>query len=211
MGRTIGLIAALVSVMTAQGLAQSSDPDLTIGELQKQLAAMRAQLAAMQNRIATLEADRGNPGTSSSAQSNPLHSQGLPLQEIRSQADQAKNAGEPTALHFKGLTVTPGGFLDSTVLLRTRNQNADLATSYSATPLDGSSNANLSEFRGTARNSALSLLIQGSAGSTKLRGYVEADFLGAAPTANYVQSSSWTPRLRQVWTRLERSSWWPIK
>jgi hypothetical protein len=30
-------------------------------------------------------------------------------------------------------------------------------------------------------------LIQGSTGSAKLKGYVETDFLGAAPTANYVQ------------------------
>ena len=90
--------------------------------------------------------------------------------------------------------------------MRARNENADAATSYSAIPLDGSSNANLSELRGTARNSQLSLLIQGSAGNTKLRGYVETDFLGAAPTANYVQSSSWTPRLKQVWTQIERPS-----
>jgi len=39
-----------------------------------------------------------------------------------------------------------------------------------------------------------------------LRGYVETDFLGAAPTANYVQSSSWTPRLKQVWIQIERPS-----
>ena len=77
---------------------------------------------------------------------------------------------------------------------------------YSAIPLDGSSNANLSELRGTARNSQLSLLLQGSAGNTTLRGYVETDFLGAAPTSNYVQSSSWTPRLKQVWTQIERPS-----
>jgi hypothetical protein len=91
-------------------------------------------------------------------------------------------------------------------LVRTRNENADVATSYSATPLDGSSNANLSELRGSARNSQLSLLIEGAAGNTKLRGYIETDFLGAAPTSNYVQSSSWTPRMKQVWIQIERPS-----
>ncbi|HYB76729.1 MAG TPA: hypothetical protein VEE85_00880, partial [Candidatus Bathyarchaeia archaeon] len=70
----------------------------------------------------------------------------------------------------------------------------------------GSSNAKLSEFRGTARNSELSLLVQGMAGSTNLKGYVETDFLGAAPTANYVESNSWTPRLRQLWVELDRHS-----
>jgi len=96
------------------------------------------------------------------------------------------------------------------MLVRTRNENADIANNYSAIPLNGSSNANLTEFRGTARNSEFSLLVQGTAGSTKLKGYVETDFLGAAPTANYVESNSWTPRLRQLWIQLDRPSGWTI-
>src|SRR5262245_34646956 len=206
MGRTFVLIVAFVMIATAQGLAQSSDPDLTISELQKQLVEMRSQISALQNRIATLEAVTGNPETGSSVDSVLLHGQTRPPQAVRTQPDETKSAGEQTAFSFKGLTLTPGGFLQSTALVRTRNENADVATSYSAIPLNGSSNANLSELRGTARTSQFSLLIQGSAGKTQLRGYVEADFLGAAPTANYVQASSWTPRLRQVWTQIERPS-----
>jgi hypothetical protein len=121
-----------------------------------------------------------------------------------------KSSEEPTSFHYKGLTLTPGGFLEGTMLLRTRNENADIANNYSAIPLNGSSNAKLSEFRGSARNSELSLLVQGTAGSTKLKGYVEADFLGAAPTANYVESNSWTPRLRQLWVQLDKPSGWTI-
>jgi hypothetical protein len=183
MGRTVILIVSVIMMVTAEAFAQSSEPDLTVSELQKQLTEMRSQMVAMQNRLATVEAVTGNPETCSITQSNPLHSQTLPLQPIRSQPDETRN-GEPTGFHLKGLTVTPGGFLESTVLLRSRNENGDLATSYSALPLNGSSNANLSEFRGTPRNSELSLLIQGTAASTQLRGYVETDFLGAAPTAN---------------------------
>jgi type II secretory pathway pseudopilin PulG len=153
MRRTVIIVVSVIMTVTAEAFAQSAERDLTVSELQKQLAEMRSQISALQNRVAILEAVTGDPETSSSTQSNPLHSQTRPLQPIRSQPDDAKSAGEPTAFHFKGLTVTPGGFLDSTVLLRTRNENADLANSYSAIPLDGSSNANLSEFRGTARNS----------------------------------------------------------
>ena len=163
MRRTITLATSLLMIVAAEGLAQSSEQDPTIRELQNQLEEMRSQMVTMQNRIATLEAAKGIP-------------------EVRSQPDETKTAAEPTAFHFKGLTLTPGGFLNSTALVRARNENADVATSYSAIPLDGSSNANLSELRGTARNSQLSLLLQGSAGNTKLRGYVETDFLGAAPT-----------------------------
>jgi len=204
--QTVILVVSVITLVTAEAFAQSSEADLTVRELQKQLAEMRSQMAAIQNRIATLEAVRGNPETSSSADSVLLHSQTGPPQAVRTRPDETKSVGEQTAFSFKGLTLTPGGFLQSTALVRSRNENADVATSYSAIPLDGSSNANLSELRGTARTSQLSLLIEGSAGETKLRGYVEADFLGAAPTANYVQASSWTPRLRQVWTQIERPS-----
>jgi hypothetical protein len=85
------------------------------------------------------------------------------------------------------------------MLVRTRNENADIANNYSAIPLNGSPNATLSEFRGTARNAEFSLLVQGTAGTTKLKGYFETDFLGAAPTANYVESNSWTPRPARTW------------
>ena len=148
MRRTITVATSLLIIVAAEGLAQSSEQD-PIRELQNQLAEMRSQMVTMQNRIATLEAAKGTA-------------------EVRSQPDETKSAAEPTAFHFKGLTLTPGGFLNSTALVRARNENADVATSYAATPLDGSSNANLSELRGTARNSQLSLLIQGAAGNTKL-------------------------------------------
>jgi len=187
MRRPLVLATSLLIFVAAEALAQSSEQDTTIRELRNQLEDMRSQMVNMQNRIATLEAAQR-------------------IIEVRSQPEETKTAGEPTTFHFKGLTLTPGGFLNSTALVRARNENADVSTSYSATPLDGSSNAHLSELRGTARNSQLSLMLQGAAGNTRLRGYVEIDFLGAAPTANYVQSSSWSPRLRQLWIQIERPS-----
>ena len=187
MRRPIILAASILMIVAADGFAQPTEQDLTVRELLNQLEEMRLQMVTMQNRIATLEAARGIP-------------------EVRSQSDETKTAAAPTAWQFKGLTLTPRGFLNSTALVRARNENADAATSYFAIPLDGSSNANLSELRGTARSSQLSLLLQGSAGNTRLRGYIETDFLGAAPTSNYVQSSSWIPRVRQVWTQIERPS-----
>jgi hypothetical protein len=191
--RLVVLTVSVLIVGAADGYAQASEEAATIRELRHQLEDMQVQLVAMRTRIASLEAARRLPETAD-----------------HSAPEEPKSAEQPTTFHFKGLTITPGGFLDSTVLLRSRNENADAATSYSSAPLDGASNANLSELRGTARRSQLSLLLQGSAGTTKIRGYVETDFLGAAPTANYVQSSSWTPRLKQVWTQLEWSSGWSI-
>jgi hypothetical protein len=190
------------------GLAQASNQEPTTGELQRQLDEMRSEMTRMRNRIAELEAAKANTTTDSSTDSALIQLATAPERAFL--PDDAKSPEEPTSLHFKGLTLTPGGFLEGTMLVRTRNENADIANSYSAIPLNGSSNAKLSEFRGTARNSEFSLLLQGAAGSTKLKGYVETDFLGAAPTANYVESNSWTPRLRQLWVQVDRPSGWTI-
>ena len=210
MRRKIILASILAIVVTPKGLAQSSKQEPTIGELQRQLDEMRSQMAKMQNRIADLEAAKGNAATTPGTDPVLPHSQTPPGQLLRSQPGETNSPEEPTSFHYKGLTLTPGGFLEGTMLVRTRNENADIANNYSAIPLNGSSNAKLSEFRGTARNSEFSLLVQGTAGSTELKGYVETDFLGAAPTANYVESNSWTPRLRQLWVQLDRPSGWTI-
>jgi len=210
MNRKILLIGIFTTMVAGECLAQSSPQDAAIEELQKQLQEMHSQMATMQNRIAKLEGAKG--AIAASATTDPVLPPGeaTPAQALSLQADEAKSPKEPMAFRYKGLTLTPGGFLEGTMLVRTRNENADIANSYSAIPLDGSSNARLTEFRGTSRNSMFSLLAQGTEGSTKLKGYVEGDFLGAAPTANYVESNSWTPRLRQLWVQLDRPSGWTL-
>jgi hypothetical protein len=131
-------------------------------------------------------------------------------ESLQAQDKRVKNLEGPTSFRYKGLTLIPGGFLESTVLVRTRNENADISNSYTGIPLNGSSNSKLSELRGSARDSRLSLLVQADAGSTKLSGYYEMDFLGAAPTANFVQASSFTPRIRQAWVQLDKASGWTV-
>src|SRR5712691_1546155 len=109
-------------------------------------------------------------------------------------------------IRFKNVTISPGGFAEATVLNRSANENADVASNYRDLPLSGSTNAKLSEFRGTVRNSRLSVLAETQvAGLKQLSAYVEADFLGAAPTANETESNSWTTRLRQYWTNADLS------
>jgi hypothetical protein len=197
------LVSSLALLITTGARAQTVNQKPTVVELQRQLQEMRSQMDKMQNRIAELEAARG---IAASTSTDPV----LPQAQTPPKSEEVKGAEKSMSFHYKGLTLTPGGFLESTILVRTRNENADMANSYTAIPLNGSPNSRLSEFRGTARNSELSLLIQGGTANTKLKGYVEADFLGAAPTANYVQSSSWTPRLRQLWLQLNMSAGWSI-
>jgi len=205
------LISAFTLIATAPALAQAADNQgSAVTELQRQLDEMRSQMLKMQNRISELESARGIAATSSSPDPVLPQIETPTAQALQSQLHEVKGTEEGRSFHYRGLDLTPGGFLEGSMLLRTRNENADIANNYSAVPLNGSSNAKLSEFRGTARNSEFSLMLQGIAGGTKLEGYVETDFLGAAPTANYVESNSWTPRLRQLWVQLDRPSGWAI-
>jgi hypothetical protein len=158
MSRKTILISIFTIIVIAKGFAQSSKQEPTIGELQKQMEEMRSQMIKMQNRIQELEVAKGNAATVSSTDPVVLQSQTPPAQALRSHPDETKSPEEPISFHYKGLSLTPGGFLEGTMLVRTRNENADIANSYSAIPLNGSSNAKLSEFRGTARNSEFSLL-----------------------------------------------------
>ncbi|HTF36153.1 MAG TPA: hypothetical protein VK714_20925 [Myxococcota bacterium] len=103
----------------------------------------------------------------------------------------------------KAFTLTPGGFLEATAIYRTANQNADVGSTFGNIPFDGTANSHLSEFRGTARQSRLSLLAEGFLDDTKVTGYYEMDFLADAPTGNQVESNSFSPRIRQLFTDVD--------
>jgi hypothetical protein len=169
---------------------------------QLQLSVQKASEEAREARNSASQADTEVTSVKSSVASVS--------ESVQAQNTRVKNLEAPTTIHYKGITLTPGGFLEATALIRTRNENADISNSYTGIPLNGTSNSKLSEFRGSARDSRLSLLVQANAGSTKLSGYYEMDFLGAAPTANFVQASSFTPRLRQAWVQIEKPSGWTV-
>src|SRR5262249_9902592 len=169
--RSFVLVSILLMIWTAEAAAQSP----TVGELEKRLEEMRSQIVAIQNQLAELQAAART--TVPPATTDAVHQRRtLPASVSRAEPDEVHGREEPNAFQYKGLSVTPGGFLEGTTLFRTRNENADIANSYSTVPLDGSSNAHLSEFRGTARNSEFSLLIQGTAATAKLKSFVDVDF-----------------------------------
>ncbi len=103
------------------------------------------------------------------------------------------------------VTITPGGFFELTSIYRTRNETADIASSFSAVPFPDNNNHNVGEFRETVRNSRFSLLVQGPAdGRNRVEGYLETDFVSAGITSNSNESNSYTLRVRQLflnWTR----------
>ncbi len=103
-----------------------------------------------------------------------------------------------------GATVTLGGFVALEDVLRSRNETADIGSTYIGIPEPQSPAAHENEFRFSARQSRVSLLVQDDpTPPVHLAAYLEADFLGAAPTANSLESDSYTPRLRQYYATFD--------
>ena len=106
---------------------------------------------------------------------------------------------EPASLHYKGITLTPGGFMAAETGWRGKAVSADINTPFNSIPLPGSSAYNISEFNASGRQSRISMLVQGKLDNVTIGGYYETDFLSAGTTSNYNQSNSFTLRQRQFW------------
>lgn len=194
---------------------QQTDIDRLQKSLQESVAALQQQQQQLQVSVQKAN-DQAGLARDTAAQAdtevtNVKSSVASVSESVRAQDTRVKSLESPTTIHYKGITLNPGGFLEATALVRTRNENADIANTYTGIPLNGTSNSKLSEVRGSARDSRASLLMQANPNNhTKLTGYYEMDFLGAAPTANFVQASAFTPRLRQAFVQIDRDSGWTV-
>src|SRR5215471_11741485 len=75
--------------------------------------------------------------------------------------------------------VTLGGFVAAETVWRQHNMVNDIGTAFATTPYPFSPLYNEHEFHGTARQSRISLLVEGNIDPyQKLSGYYESDFLG---------------------------------
>jgi len=129
----------------------------------------------------------------------------LNLQETQKAAREQTES--PLALHFKGVTITPGGYMAFENVYRNRALGADINTPFNSINFPGSGQNALSEFYASGRQSRISMLAEGKIGEVKLSGYVEADFLSAGVTSNNNQSNSYTLRQRQIWGQGSYHDW----
>jgi hypothetical protein len=114
----------------------------------------------------------------------------------------------PLAIHYKGITITPGGFMAAETVWRERALGSDINTPFNSVPFPGATASHLSEFFGSGRQSRISTLAEGKLGRAKLSGYMEGDFLSAGITSNNNQSNSYSFRQRQAWAQAALNSGW---
>jgi hypothetical protein len=117
-----------------------------------------------------------------------------------------KSIDAPAVLHYKGISLTPGGFLEGDTVFRTHATGGDIATGFSAVPYEHADSYSLSEFYGSASASRFSLMAEGKVNWGTIRGYYETDFLGSGATSNNNQSNSYLLRQRLLYIQAETNS-----
>jgi hypothetical protein len=194
----------------------SSEVAAELQQLRDLLEAQSKQLQEQQQKMQLLEeqlnassAARENlvtvPGVADGAGIGPVA--GVAVNTSLANASQEKT-GPPTSISFKGITLTPGGFMAAETVWRSKALAGDVNTPLNSAPFQGSSNAQMSEFQASGRQSRISMLVEGKLDNVKIGGYYETDFLSSATTSNNNQSNSYSLRQRQFWAQAAFNSGW---
>jgi len=148
-----------------------------------------SQAAEQGQAVTTLKSDMADLKTNATNAAETLQETQKSIQEM----------GSPVAIHYKGITITPGGFVAAETVTRTRATSSDINTPFTGIPYTANALSKLGETNLTARQSRLSLLGESKVGNTKLTGYWEADWLGTGVTSNNRQSNSYVLRQRVIY------------
>jgi hypothetical protein len=191
---------------------QLQSRDQRIQQLEQRLDQSQAaatQVAAKADSVASQTAEQGQTVAALKSDVTDLKtnstSVALSLQETqKATRDQFES---PATVHFKGVSLTPGGFLAAESVYRNRGLGADINTPFNSINMPGAGQNALSEFYGSGRQSRFSLLAEGSVQNFKMSGYYEADFLSSGITSNNNQSNSYSLRQRQVWGQVASGGW----
>ena len=135
---------------------------------------------------------------------------GLAATISQTKQDLNDKIDSPAAIHYKGVTITPGGFVAFEGVFRNRSVNSDINTPLNSIPFPSANEGHVSELNFSGRQSRLSALVQANAGKVALTGYYEMDWLGTGTSSNNNQSNSYVLRQRQIWGQAATTSGFTI-
>jgi hypothetical protein len=199
-------------LMPAAASAQSASEAEKIRNLERQTELLQAQLKELKGEIARMRTAPAAPMAVAAA--GPVAVAAAAPVAVAGAAPPAPPPGgyvkgaPPPPPPGPKVKVTVGGFIAAESVWRQRNEVADMASNFGAIPFPFSPLYNENEFHGSARQSRISLLVEGNLDPwQKLTGYYESDFLGAGTASNYNQSNSWPLRLRHAYFTYDNSSY----
>src|SRR6266513_207096 len=175
--------------------------DRQIDEAREAAAAAHAR-ATEANAKATEAVNTSAEVKSTAVSDLKASSEGPKTTGAKEQGDPQKPVEEgPSTIRYKGVTLTPGGFIAAETVYRQRAESADINTQLAGIPYPGNALSKVSENAFTARQTRATMLAESKVGPAKLTGYFELDFLGAGTTSNNRQSNSYVFRQRQLWAQ----------
>jgi hypothetical protein len=186
--------------------------------LQRENQQLSRQLQAVEQKLAETGQQMDRITASQTPQIAVLQSQVAALRSaetaiaglVQKEEKTEQQAMNPAALRYRSLTLVPGGFFAAEALYRSRAENADINTSWSAVPYGAQAMASLSEFRASARQTRLFLRADGPIGSATVTGYFETDFLASGFGASEAQINGYSNRVRQMWGRVQFPTGWTL-
>lgn len=112
------------------------------------------------------------------------------------------------SLQFGAINLKLGGFSELATFWRSRNETADVGSSFAGIPFGNDPRHYEHETRFSARQSRIAALASGDLNEyTHLSAYIEADFLGVGTTSNSVESNSYAPRIRHFYGAYDNDLW----
>lgn len=207
---TIADIQALKDALAAQ---QLQIQQLT-QQLQRQQALQEAQQAALNaaekasakppTQLASFAIEGTNAMSPVQQEAAPGQ---IPIPDDNPQTFNKQMEG-PVTIHFRGINITPGGYVEAAFIRRSRALAADLPTPYNSVTMPGASQSQVPEFFGSGRQSKMTAFVDGRMKNVNLSSYVSADFLSAGVTSTSNQTNSYTLRLRQAWAQAKFDNGW---
>ncbi len=193
-----------------------------LAEQQKQLAELRSSLLAQQALIERaskrLEAAETHIAPASAGMVASL----TPVVPVAVSAPRATSLGgqnqvaagqnsdvAPLSFRIGIADFTPLGFMDLTSVSRSADLGGGIASNFGAIPYGNATTVtpNIGETRFSTQNSRVGLRIDSTVLGAKVLGYLETDFLGAAPANLTVTSNSNALRMRLFFVDVKRNGW----
>jgi hypothetical protein len=192
-----GLLATAAVFAAGSASAQQVDIDTAkVDQMQRQMQQLQEQMKQVNKELADAKKKAAEVKSEVSPAFNGAY--GADLKPFPTKAPSI----------IDKVKLTWGGYFAAEGVWRQHNDVSDINTSFNSIPYPFSPLYGENEFRASARQSRISLLVEGPLTATqKLTGYFEMDFQGAAPTSNYNQSNSWVPRLRQGFFQYDNTDW----
>lgn len=197
-----------------------------IEELMQQLQSRESKIQELQQQMNRLQGAMSEAQQKAESANSPTQQTDLALiknemSDLKSKATNAQTVGEiqknanavvenPLSIRYKGISITPVGFIAAETVSRQRATASDINTPFNSIPYPGNALSKVGENNFTARQSRVGLLAESQAGSTKLTGYWEADFLGTGVTSNNRQSNSYVLRQRILYGQAALKNGWTL-